>query len=477
MRSRERPPRRRRDEREFLPAVLELEETPPSPAGRVLLWAIVTLFGLAVLWACLGEIDVVASAPGRIVPSGRVKVVQPAESGVIRAIHVAEGQGVEAGEVLVELDPTATEADAARISKELAAARLTLARLTLLTEALNPEPRREGAPPTAPAAPAAGASSPRFHTPDPALPDAPGGPASLAALPPVQRRILGGQVAEFRARIASLDQALAERAAAHQAARETLTKLEWTLPLVTRRVDALKALADRQMGATAEYLTLEQERVEQAQDLKVQEARVREIEAAIARGREERAMVEAEYLRARYEERAEAGRRVEALVEELAKARQRARLQTLTAPVAGVVQQLAVYTPGGVVTPAQALMTLVPREDRLEVEARLPNRDVGFVAEGQPAEVKVETFPFTRYGTIEAEITDVADDAVADEKTGLVYPVRARLARAVMEVDGRLVALAPGMAVTLEVRTGTRRVIEFALSPLLRGLRESARER
>jgi len=113
----------------------------------------------------------------------------------------------------------------------------------------------------------------------------------------------------------------------------------------------------------------------------------------------------------------------------------------------------------------------------LEVEARLPNKDIGFVAEGQPAAVKVETFPFTRYGTIAAEVTNVSDDAVADEREGLVYPVRARLARTVMDVDGRPVQLAPGMAVTLEVKTGTRRVIEFVLSPLIRGLAESARER
>jgi hemolysin D len=509
---RARPLRRRRDEREFLPAALEIEETPPSPAGRLLLWTIVTLLALAVAWAYVGEIDVVAIAPGKLVPSGRVKVIQPLEAGVIRTIQVGEGQAVEAGAVLVELDPTAADADEARLTKELSAARLALARLTLLTSALeqlapfgdtalapgrtaggslpadgppgasggsppDPEPSRSEvrarASGTTPLA-AARAPWPRWDESDVSVPEVLGGPVALS---PVQRRILEGQLAEIRARLATLEHAFTEREAAYLAARETVAKLERTLPLVSQRVEALKALADRQMGATAEYLALEQERIAQAQDLKIQQARVKELEAAIARAREERAGVEAEYTRARYEERAEAERRLEALVEELAKAQRRARLQTLTAPVAGIVQQLAVHTAGGIVTPAQVLMHIVPRGDLLEVEARLPNKDIGFVTEGQRAEVKLETFPFTRYGTIRAEVTAVSSDAVTDPQAGLVYPVRARLARTVMGVDGREMPLSPGMAVTLEVKTGTRRVIEFVLSPLLKGLGESGRER
>ncbi|MCK7490615.1 MAG: biotin/lipoyl-binding protein [Comamonadaceae bacterium] len=112
----------RPEEREFLPAVLELQETPPSPVGRVLLWSIVLFFGAAVAWACWGEVDIVATAQGKVVPSGRVKVVQPMESGVVRAIRVREGQAVAAGDILIELDPTEAEADEARLAAELAAA-------------------------------------------------------------------------------------------------------------------------------------------------------------------------------------------------------------------------------------------------------------------------------------------------------------------------------------------------------------------
>jgi len=150
---------------------------------------------------------------------------------------------------------------------------------------------------------------------------------------------------------------------------------------------------------------------------------------------------------------------------------------TLTAPVDGTVQQLAVHTVGGVVTPAQALMIIVPKDEAVEVEAFVENKDIGFVNAGQEAQVKVETFPFTRYGTIPATVTQVANDAINDEKKGLLYTLRAKLSQATIRVEDKWVTLSPGMAVTVEVKTGRRRVIDYLLSPLLQYGDESLRER
>jgi hemolysin D len=149
----------------------------------------------------------------------------------------------------------------------------------------------------------------------------------------------------------------------------------------------------------------------------------------------------------------------------------------LTAPVAGTVQQLAVHTVGGVVTAAQPLMVIVPKENVLEVEAWLPNKDIGFVNVGQVAEVKVEAFPFTKYGSLPGRVIQVSADAIQDEKRGLVYATRVRLARDTLRMENRAVRLTPGMAVTVEVRTGQRRVIEYFLDPLIQVGRESLRER
>jgi hemolysin D len=165
------------------------------------------------------------------------------------------------------------------------------------------------------------------------------------------------------------------------------------------------------------------------------------------------------------------------LAQEVVKAGQRTELQRLVSPIDGVVQQLAVHTIGGVVTPAQQLMVVVPQDHPVEVEAQVENNDVGFVKEGQPVEIKVETFPFTLYGTIPGKVVSVSDDAAPIEKVGLVYPARVSLDRATIQVEGREVKLSPGMAVTVEIKTGQRRLIEFFLSPLLKSIQETARER
>ncbi len=174
---------------------------------------------------------------------------------------------------------------------------------------------------------------------------------------------------------------------------------------------------------------------------------------------------------------AEAERKAASLTQERVKADSRQRLMTLVAPVDGTVQQLAVHTVGGVVTEAQVLMVVVPTDEALEVDAFLENKDIGFVRAGQEAVVKIETFPFTRYGTVAATVAHVSDDAIADEKKGLIYSARARLARTSIRVDERMVNLSPGMAVTVEIKTGQRRVIEYFLSPLLQYQDESLRER
>lgn len=150
---------------------------------------------------------------------------------------------------------------------------------------------------------------------------------------------------------------------------------------------------------------------------------------------------------------------------------------TLTAPVDGTVQQLAVHTVGGVVTPAQPLMMIVPKDNMIEVEAYVENKDIGFVNPGQAAVVKIETFPLTKYGTIEAKVTHVSNDAVNDEKRGLIFPARVNLARSTIQVENKTVNLSPGMAVTVEVKIAQRRVVEYFLSPLMQYKDESLRER
>ncbi len=192
----------------------------------------------------------------------------------------------------------------------------------------------------------------------------------------------------------------------------------------------------------------------------------------------QRAALAAETRRATLDRLREAEQKMDALAQEQIKADSRSGLMRLTAPVAGTVQQLAVHTVGGVVTPAQPLLVIVPGDNPLEVEAFfVENKDIGFVRAGQTAEVKVETFNFTKYGTLRGTVTQVSGDAIQDEKRGLVYAARVKLDRTTLNVDGKTVSLSPGMAVTAEIKTGKRRVIEYFLSPLMQVGDESLRER
>jgi hemolysin D len=162
------------------------------------------------------------------------------------------------------------------------------------------------------------------------------------------------------------------------------------------------------------------------------------------------------------------------------------------------VQQLAVHTEGGVVTPAQVLMSIVPADSHIEIEAMVSNRDIGFVHAGEEAEIKIDTFNFTKYGLLRGRVESVSQDAISRKKptdksdesrhTGdesdtsepageeLVYSTRISLDQPQMQVDDHLVNLAPGMAVTAEVKTGSRRVIEYLLSPLARHKQQAMRE-
>lgn len=288
---------------------------------------------------------------------------------------------------------------------------------------------------------------------------------------------VSSQYQEYEARQLQLQSEIARHKAEFHTTQEQVTKLEQTAPIARQRAQDYQKLAKENFISKYGYLEREQARIEQEQDLAASRAKLLEVTAAQLEAERQQATLAAETRRQLLDQLNLATQKAASLEQELVKAEQRSRLMHLTAPVAGTVQQLAINTVGGVVTPAQPLMAIVPGENVLEVEAMLPNKDIGFVNPGQDAEVKVETFPFTRYGTLRGKITQVSSDAIQDEKLGLIYSTRVKLARDTLRVENKMVRLSPGMAVTVEVKTGTRRVIEYFLSPLLQYGSESLRER
>ncbi len=450
-------------ETDFLPGALAIRERPPSPVGRAVLWVIVSFFVVAVLWAVFGRVDIVAIATGRIVPGDRVKQVQPLEKGVVQRIWVEEGERVTAGQPLLDLDATINRAGLQQIGQELGALRLEAARLALLAAWLSdgrPEEDEESL-----------YIKRLKETYEEEYPDR----HSPEVHSPVA--MLTSEWRAFQARRDQLNEQAAARRAELRALSARIDKLRAILPLVQRRTEGARKLVDRELLPEHRWLELEQERIDTTQSLAEAEAGRDRVRARIAATDAERnahlASTQTDVATRLHDVRERIAQREQDLV----KARRMERLHVLRAPVAGMVQDLTVHTEGAVVTPAETLMRIVPVEDSLTVEAWITNRDIGFVAEGQACEVKVDAFPFTKYGTIPCRITHVSDDATPDEKRGLVFRALVDLDRDVIAVDGRQVRLTPGMQVSVEARTGERRLIEYLLSPLLRYRQESLRER
>ncbi|WP_409364859.1 HlyD family type I secretion periplasmic adaptor subunit [Bradyrhizobium sp. JYMT SZCCT0428] len=453
----------------FLPAALEILESPPSPLGRAIAFSIVAIFGIALIWACLGTVDIVAVASGKLIPGSRTKTIQPFETGVVRSIEVRDGQLVKSGDVLMTLDTTISDADLGRLKSDLMAARFDVARLKAALSGKR-DPLAAFIPPN----------------------DAP------PNLVEMHRRFLISQIAEQNAKLGAIDGQVAQKEAERTTFKASIEKLRATLVPLQQRVEIRQQLFQKELGSKLTYLSELQELVGQQQEILIQQSRSNEADAAISVLAETRSKAVAEYERALLEGLAKAEEKAAGLVQDVIKAEQRTSLQILKAPIDGTVQQLAVHTIGGVVTPAQMLMLVVPTESRLEIEAMISNRDIGFVEVGQDAAIKIDTFNFTRYGLLQGKVLVISQDAItrnkSQDKTGdapggaqttssepkgqeLVYAARISLDRTQMEIENKRVNLSPGMAVTVEIKNGSRSIISYLLSPLLRYKQESLRER
>ncbi|MCT8179017.1 HlyD family type I secretion periplasmic adaptor subunit [Variovorax sp. CY25R-8] len=445
-------PKRLSDEAAFLPAALSLQDTPVHPAPRRLAFALIALFLIALVWSIVGQVDIVAVAPGKIVVSERTKLIQPLEVSVVKRVLVKDGDHVEAGQALVELDPTSANADKTSIDEQLKSAQSEVLRTRALLQALNA---------SSPRTPELGTNLPAWSEVDVAA-------AKLQ---------LSDEWSDITAKLAKAAAELQRRQAEIATVREMVAKLETTLPIAKQREADFHQLANQGFMSSHANQDRTRERIELERDLATQRARLAEANATLRESENTRASYIAETRNALRTREAAAELKRQQGTQELAKAGQRERLTTLKAPVAGTVQQLVTHTEGGVVTEAQPLMVIVPHDAQVTAEVTLENKDIGFVSPTQEARIKLETFPYTRYGTVDATVKTVTADAVNDEKRGAIFPVTLNLNATSIDVDGKPIKLSPGMNLTAEIKTGKRRVIEFLLSPVEKATSESLRER
>lgn len=435
-------------ESDFLPAALEVMERPANPVGRTLIWLLILLFVIALTWSWFGKVDTVANAQGKIALRENSKSIQSSELGVVRAIHVTDGDRVRLGDVLIELDPTLTDADMEQAKQQLAIASVAKTRAQILYDFSQ-------------------GKNTRF--------DMVGGVSERDVVN--QRALIASQKAEYAAHMQTLVNQKQELEAELSGVQNELSKLKDTLPLLEKQMAARKELLDKGLSPALLYLELQERHVNHTKNIEIQGDQLKKVRASIGALESQVTQVRQEFQSRVLRELSEAEDQVKLYRAELEKAERKGALQQLRAPVDGTVQQLAVHTIGGVVQPAEPLMVIVPGEGDLIAEAVVLNKDVGSINVGDEVEVKLEAFPFTKYGVIRGQLENISLDAIQDENLGLVYAARIALSKDKILARGREVPLTSGMSLTAEIKTGQRRILEFVIEPLLRYRDEAMRER
>lgn len=430
-------------EKEFLPSILEVTEEPPSPVGRFVLWTIVALLVAGAIWAFVGEVDEVAVANGKVIPVGNVKIVQSENKGTIKELDVQEGDYVEEGQTLLVLDTTKTQADVDQLQKQVAYYQLTVSRLQA---EINDEPF---------------------------LPEVTDDldPKDVEAQTALYKSRRAKLSAEQEKNQSAIDQASAA-VAGQQAQLEKYRSLE---TVAEEKEDRLKELYSQDAISYFQLLEARATRVEYQRNAEASEKGILESQGKLAEARDNLATTETAYRQETMSQLVEAKKQLGAYEEELKKANQTNAESVIVAPTSGRVNQLAVHTVGGVVSEGQGLMMVVPDDAVLEIEAYADNKDIGFIENGQKAEVKVQTFNFQKYGMMTGIVDDISPDAVTNPEDKEHYG-KYRLTLN-LDHDDSGIELLPGMNVQAEIQIKKKRIIDFFLDPFRKYKAEALRER
>ena len=467
-------PKPNRADQEFLPAALELLETPPSPNHVAFMLTICALVVVALLWGYFGHIDIVATAQGKIQPTGRVKVIQPLETAKVSAVHVSNGKKVSEGELLVEFDPSEAQADVSAVSAALSSFKAESIRRRAVLAAVA---AKELTPPA-------------LQWDETILP----------ATRQREERVLKGDLGQLAAILASIDAQISQKTAERDRLAQTVIAQYELIKTIKQRVDMRSTLVDSKSGSKASLIDAMETYQYQQTVLAMHKGQLAESNANLNVLAREKDKARDTFIADNGQKLGEAERQIDDLTQRLVKATTRLARMHVRSPISGTVLGLSVTTLGQVVLASEEMMRIVPADARLEIEAYLQNKDVGFVKPGQMAVIKVESFPFTRYGTLEAKVLEVARDAIpepdastqegnpakaaknqtfagAQRVQNLVFPVTLQPTTFVMEADGARVPLSPGMAVSVEIKTGSRRIIEYVFSPVVEVASTAMKER
>lgn len=420
------------------------------------MYAVCVLFIILLLWAIFGKLDIIASAEGHLIPETYIKIVQPAEAGIVQEILVKEGEQVKQGQVLMRMDTQLANADTRTIGNELAMRSLQLRRIDaeLAGKALT----KKGDDP-----------NDLFKQIESQYRD---------------RRL------SYTDSLEQAQEALNRTQREYESAKEVLIKLQQITPILKQQADSYADLGKDGYAPKMMVLDKQRDYLEKFQDLRAQESTVAGLEAAVNQAKKQINQITSKYRSDLQNERVEAGGQLRKLEQDLLKQEHRMGLLELKAPQGGIVKDIATHTIGTVVSPGTVLLSIVPENEQLVAEIMIRNDDVGFVYLHQKVKVKLAPYPFAKYGMLEGEVTHIQADSDTDtqsqsrdqskDKThsqSSVYKAIVSLGSQVLESEGKQLKLVPGMQVVAEINQGSRTVMKYLLSPVSKTLDESGHER
>lgn len=470
-----------RADHEFLPAALEILEKPASPVRIAFLWFICILATVTLLWTWFGTFDIVATAQGKVQPAGRVKIVQSLETGKTKSVPVTNGMQVKSGDMLVELDDTETRAEETAAIISLNAFQAEIARREAVLSVIAEWQQHD------------------IWSVSRTLPLA---NFSLSADIPDyinkrEQKIYQADLSQFSSTLNNLNAQRMQKQAEIESLTNAITAQKDLVATLTERVSMRSSLVQTKTGSRAHVIDALQQQQEATTTLTTQMGQLNAARAALNATTSEAAKFIDSFVADNAARQSEAARRVDELEQQVVKAEKRRKSMIIRSPIDGTVQASAVNTTGQVVTTGTELMRIVPKNSPLEIEAYLPNRDIGFVKAGQEAVIKVEAFPFTRFGIIKGEVFRIATDAIpepdaqqlegsatkelnsliptgnAQRMQNLVFPITVTPGQ---KTAGQIINLDPGMTVTVEVNIGKRRILEYLFSPLVEIISQAMRE-
>lgn len=466
-----------REDQEFLPAALEILETPPSPVKMAIIHVMAAFVVVSLVWSFFGRLDVIAIAQGKVQPPGRVKVVQPVEAGKVLRIAVQNGDRVTKDAILVEFDPIDARADRESLEASVSALRAEIVRRDTVIRNIHPQQGVLSA-------------SPPILWP--------------TGIPEGTRRreieVMTADLSQLSSVLSSLDAQRVQKRRENQRLLETIAAQETLVSTLKERVTMRNTLATSGYGTRSSLIDSKETLQKEQTALATYKGQLTESDAALDVLDRERSRQLQVFTADNTQKRSDAQKLLDEASQKLAKAISRFDNLTLRAPSEGIVQASSIYTVGQVVGAGQEIMRIVPENGELEVEAYLANKDIGFVREGQEVSVKVDSFPFTRYGMLIGRVRRVARDAIpqseasqiegnpsrpgesqmfggAQRMQNLVFPVTISLDKRHLSIEGQQVPVTPGMTVTTEIKTGSRRILEYLFSPIVETTSEAMRER